>query len=188
MPNTKRADASAFAATTLPHLDDLFCTTVRLGYTQAAAEELIQEVYLQAQESSNRRDLAANCRACLFSILFYETKLHHRRLSKLTGKDDRLAPELSHNSTVSKPLRDAEMLAALDRLPLSEREAVLLADVQDFSIGEMAFILKTPEDAVRLHLSRGRKLLREEFDQNSDTRIRNKGSGVKRDEDGRSNL
>ncbi len=80
------------------------------------------------------------------------------------------------------------MLAAFERLPLSDREAVLLADVQDFSIGEVAFILKTPEDAVRLHLSRGRKLLREEFDQNSGTRIRNKGSGVKRDGDGRSNL
>lgn len=188
MPDTKEVDASDFAAKTLPHLGDLFCTAVRLGYTRSAAEELIQGVYLQAQKSSCCRRLTANCRACLFSILFHEIKLQHRRSSNLSGECDRRTPELSHNPTGSKQPRDAEMLAAFETLPLSDREAVLLADVQDFSIEEIAFILETQEDTVRLCLSRGRKLLREAFNRNSGTRIRNKGSGAERDEDGRSNL
>ncbi|MGI8657099.1 MAG: RNA polymerase sigma factor [Pyrinomonadaceae bacterium] len=178
-------------------MGDLFCTAVRLGYTRSAAEELIQGVYLHAQKSSCCRRLTANCRACLFSILFYEIKLQHRfyeiklqhrRSSNLSGECDRRTPELSHNPTGSKQPRDAEMLAAFETLPLSDREAVLLADVQDFSIEEIAFILETQEDTVRLCLSRGRKLLREAFNRNSGTRIRNNGSGVERDEDGRSNL
>ena len=59
-------------------------------------------------------------------------------------------------------VRDAvgELFARLDTLPPAQRAAVILRDVEDFSISEAATLLGVSEAAFKMRLSRARTSLR----------------------------
>ena len=67
-----------FEAQAVPHLGDLFRTALRMTGERAQAEDVIQEVYLQAWRSFDRFETGTNCRAWLYKILFHCVS-HHRR-------------------------------------------------------------------------------------------------------------
>ena len=54
---------------------------------------------------------------------------------------------------------DADLQAALDRLPAAYREAVWLRDVEEFAYAEIAEMLGVPMGTVMSRISRGRRLL-----------------------------
>jgi RNA polymerase sigma-70 factor (ECF subfamily) len=62
---------------------------------------------------------------------------------------------------------DADLQAALDRLPDAFRQAVWLRDVEEFSYAEIAEMLGVPIGTVMSRISRGRRQL---FDSLSETR------------------
>src|SRR5579884_2310098 len=67
-----------FESEAMPHLNDIFRTASRLLGDKARAEDVAQEVYLQAWKSFDRFEPGTNCRAWLFKILFHCVN-HHRR-------------------------------------------------------------------------------------------------------------
>jgi RNA polymerase sigma-70 factor (ECF subfamily) len=154
-----------FEAVALPHLNDLFRTARRLLGEQAAAEDVVQEVYLQAWKSFHRFERGTNCRAWLFTILFNAVHHYWRKSagSVASEGDEDLEEKLRYTPPVPETLTDEEVLAALDRIPPDFRAVVLLADVEEFSYKEVAGILKIPVGTVMSRLSRARKLLRDEL-------------------------
>src|SRR4051812_40227820 len=79
--DTKLADLSMperFEAEAMPHLNDLFRTATRMVGDKARAEDVVQEVFLQAWKSFARFETGTNCRAWLYKILFHCVN-HHRR-------------------------------------------------------------------------------------------------------------
>ena len=62
----------------MPHLNDLFRTATRMVGEKARAEDVVQEVYLQAWKSFNKFQTGTNCKAWLYKILFYSVN-HYRR-------------------------------------------------------------------------------------------------------------
>lgn len=156
--------AEAFESEAVPHLDDLFRTAVRLVAERAEAEDLVQEVYLQAWKSFDRYEPGTNCRAWLYKILFH--KLNHQRRNNSHGRwvqadDALLADTVACVPPVPHDLTDEEVVAALDGLQSGFREVVLLADVEEFSYKEIAGVLGIPIGTVMSRLSRGRRQLRE---------------------------
>ena len=161
----QKARSEEFEAVALPHLNDLFRTARRLLGEQAAAEDVVQEVYLQAWKSFHRFERGTNCRAWLFTILF-NTVRHYRRkqFRTVAGEgDEDLEEKLQYTPPVPETLMDEEVLAALERVPPDFRAVVLLADVEEFSYKEVAGVLKIPVGTVMSRLSRARKLLRDEL-------------------------
>ncbi len=156
-----------FEATAMPHFVDLYRTARLLAQNRAEAEDLVQEVYLQAWKSFHRFQMGTNCRAWLFKILFH--RLHHfrRRWAKASNVEPFAIPEDQENilATIPVPeeIRDEDVLSALAKIPSEFREAVLLADVQEFSYKEIAETMNLPLGTVMSRLSRGRKLLRQEL-------------------------
>lgn len=67
-----------FESEAMPHVNDLFRTATRILGDCARAEDVVQEVYLQAWKSYHRFEHGTNCRAWLFKILFHCIN-HHRR-------------------------------------------------------------------------------------------------------------
>jgi RNA polymerase sigma-70 factor (ECF subfamily) len=179
----RSASKEEFESAALPHLNDLYRTAARVIGNRTEAEDLVQEAYLQAWKSFHRFEPGTNCRAWLFKILFHVIQ-HHRRKwysSKLVQESDDilLQDTVQYEPPVPQHLSDEDVLAALERMPVLYREAVLLADVQEFSYKEVAATLGVPVGTVMSRLSRGRKLLRAELSEiASSYGIRDKGKSA----------
>ena len=75
---SKKPRIGEFEAAALPHMNDLYRTAARALGDGARADDVIQDVYLQAWKSFDKFEAGTNCRAWLFKILFH-TMNHYRR-------------------------------------------------------------------------------------------------------------
>ena len=158
--------AHRFESEAMPHLNDLFRTATRVLGERGRAEDVVQEVYLQAWKSFERFESGTNCRAWLYKILFHCVNHHRRkwfRFPLLKENEEFLEANLTYSPPVAEHLTDQEILAALDRIPADFRSMVLLVDVEEFAYKEAADILGIPIGTVMSRLSRGRRLLREQL-------------------------
>jgi len=162
-----KVQVEEFEAATMAHFPALYRTARLLAQEPAEAEDVVQEVYLEAWKSFHRFERGTNCRAWLFKILFH--RLHHFR--RRWAKAAKLEPfekaedqdSIMAEAPVPQEIRDEDVLKALGRVPIEFREVVLLADVQEFSYKEIAETKNLPLGTVMSRLSRGRKLLRQEL-------------------------
>jgi len=158
--------AHRFETEAMPHLNDIFRTATRVLGERGRAEDVVQEVYLQAWKSFDRFETGTNCRAWLFKILFHCVNHHRRkwfRFPLLKENEEFLEANLTYSPPVPDHLTDEEILAALENIPGDFRSVVLLVDVEEFAYKEAADILQIPIGTVMSRLSRGRKLLREQL-------------------------
>src|SRR5713101_3239292 len=151
-----------FDAEAMPHLNDIFRTASRMVGERARAEDVVQEVFLQAWKSFARFESGTNCRAWLYKILFHCVNHHRRkwfRFPLLKETEEFLEANMVASAEVPEKLSDREILRALDRVPADFRSVVMLVDVEEFAYKEAAEILSVPIGTVMSRLSRGRKLL-----------------------------
>ena len=157
-------NAERFEVEAMPHMTDIFRTATRVLGERSRAEDVVQEVYLQAWKSFHRFESGTNCRAWLFKILFHCVNHHRRkwfRFPLLKETEEFLETNLTFAPPIPEHLTDEELLQALDQIPADFRSVVLLVDVEEFSYKEAADILSVPIGTVMSRLSRGRKALRE---------------------------
>jgi len=155
-----------FELEAMPHLNDLFRTASRIVAERGNAEDVLQEVYLQAWKCFDRFEPGTNCRAWLYKILFHCASHHRRkwfRFPLLKETEEHIEANLAAPAAVSQHLTDGEVLAALDQIPAEFRSVVMLVDVEEFAYKEVAEILGIPIGTVMSRLSRGRGLLRKKL-------------------------
>jgi RNA polymerase sigma-70 factor (ECF subfamily) len=159
----QRSAENRFETEAMPHLNDIFRTALRVTGDRAAAEDVIQEVYLQAWRSFERFEEGTNCRAWLYKILFHCVSHQRRkwfRFPQLKETEEFLEANLTQPASVPQHLTDEEILSALDGIAQEFRSVVVLVDVEEFAYKEVAEILSIPIGTVMSRLSRGRALLR----------------------------
>ena len=152
-----------FEAEAMPHLNDIFRTALRVTGDRGAAEDVIQEVYLQAWRSFDRFEEGTNCRAWLYKILFHCVSHQRRkwfRFPQLKETGEFLEANLTQPDSVAQHVTDEDILAALDGIAQEFRSVVVLVDVEEFAYKEVAEILSIPIGTVMSRLSRGRAMLR----------------------------
>jgi len=155
-----------FEAEAMPHMADIFRTASRMLGDRARAEDVSQEVYLQAWKSFHRFEPGTNCRAWLFKILFHCVHHDRRRWFRfplLKETEEFLEANLVQPEPIPEQLTDGDIVAALDRLPADFKAVLLMVDVEEFAYKEAAEILSIPIGTVMSRLSRGRKLLRDQL-------------------------
>src|SRR3970040_474714 len=140
------------AAEALKHLDALYNLARWLTHDPVEAEDLLQETYLRALRGAHLFQPGTNLRAWLFQILrntlFPQYKRKGREPDVLDpGVLDAL-PTAGGATGAGEPLagpRDGtaglDLTAALNRLPEDYRSVVLLADLADLSMVEVARLL-----------------------------------------------
>ena len=119
-----------------PHFREIYRASVRLTRRPAEAEDLAQEVFLQAWKSFDRFERGTNCRAWLYRILW---NVDHQRMRKklpvTLGAEGEavLAETLAAEETTPTEIRDEEVAAALEALSEEHRRILLLSDVEEFT-------------------------------------------------------
>ena len=120
----QRSAENRFETEAMPHLNDIFRTALRVTGDRAAAEDVIQEVYLQAWRSFERFEEGTNCRAWLYKILFHCVSHQRRkwfRFPQLKETEEFLEANLTQPASVPQHLTDEEILSALDGISSSVR-------------------------------------------------------------------
>ena len=118
--STTRSSTDQFELEAMPHMNDLFRTATRLLGDRSRAEDVVQEVYLQAWKSYHRFEQGTNCRAWMYKILFHCVNHHRRkwfRFPLLRETEEFLEANLIQPPVIPGFLTDEDILAALDKIP-----------------------------------------------------------------------
>jgi RNA polymerase sigma-70 factor (ECF subfamily) len=122
-----------------------------------AAEDVAQEAYLRAFQSWDRFD-GADVRAWIYTIAlrlaFNEQRRHRRWLAAVRQVQPRRWADP----------RDPDLAAALGRLDVRTRSALLLTAIDGYTQREIAAMLGVPEGTVASWISRGRATLRADLE------------------------
>lgn len=126
------------------------------------ADDLVQDTVERAWRKLNQR--GGEMRPWLFSIMhnLHVDQLRRPGLALQELDDDALLPAPEH--TPGQSIAIGEMDAALARLPLGQREVILLVALEQMPYEQVAATLGIPVGTVMSRLSRGRDRLRELLD------------------------
>lgn len=139
----------------------------RLLGDHEAAEDLVQDVFVSLPTAARRFRGDCTLRTFLVSIAVNRSKNHVRAAARRRAALARLAREPmtaeveSPQRTLERQELGARLMNALDELPLEQRVAVVLSDVEERTSAEIATITAVPEATVRTRLFHGRRKLRE---------------------------
>lgn len=173
-------DQSAFDSLVRAHEDRVFSICLRVMTNREAALDATQETFLTLYRKADRfKGTAA------FSTWLYRVAVNtcYDQLRKEKRRHTERLPE--HHDPVDTRANDPfasievrpELEAALERLPEEFRSAVILSDVEDLAIAEIAEILQIPPGTAKSRVFRGRRLLAET--------LRNQGAMPRRQRDDR---
>ncbi|HEY2961300.1 MAG TPA: sigma-70 family RNA polymerase sigma factor [Pyrinomonadaceae bacterium] len=160
---------SVFAAAALEHIDALYGYAMTLTRDRTEAEDLVQETYLRAVRAANQPAADGNLKAWLFVIMrnTWLNVLRHKHNGQRIFEPENDEPGTA-NDTSSNPhvvylrkLEQQQVREAIDELPDSYREIVVLRDIEGFSYQEIATVLNCPAGTVMSRLGRARGKLRE---------------------------
>ena len=174
-PDLKR---EGFADEALPWLDTIYPFALRLTRgDQDAADDLVQETFMNAYRSWHTFERGSNARSWLFTICRNAfLKGRHRSGAKREVPASQLGTNEEKGLGIGPAFGDEpmdpegaffhetlddEVVQAIDALPEEFREVLVLSDLGDLTYGEIARVLDVPNGTVKSRLFRGRRLLQE---------------------------
>jgi len=172
-PDDVRTPDERFRDEALPQLDAVARYAVSLTRDESDADDLVQETFLRAFRAWNQFIVGSDCRAWLFAICrntyLRSSKREQRVIPCEDAELEALGAAAIHASAQQDGLEDMfarhDLLAAIqravDELPETFREAVVLVDLEEQSYQHTANVLGIPVGTVRSRLFRGRRLLQE---------------------------
>ena len=124
------------------------------------ADDLVQDTLERALAKSALWRGVSDMRAWLFSMMhnLHVDGIRRPRLHTVVLDDD--TPEVPVAPTQAERLEVLDLQAALERLPVEQREIILLVALEDMSYADIAATLGIPIGSVMSRLSRGRDRLR----------------------------
>ena len=124
------------------------------------ADDLVQDTLERALTRAALWQGVADMRAWLFGVMhnLHVDGVRRPKLHTVVLDDD--TPEHPVAAAQGERLAVLDLQAALERLPVEQREIILLVALEDMSYAEVAVTLGIPVGSVMSRLSRGRERLR----------------------------
>jgi RNA polymerase sigma-70 factor, ECF subfamily len=142
-------------------LDYVHRTLRRLGTSPSEVDDLAQEVFLALHGCWTAYDPSRPLRPYLFGIAFRIAAAHHRKRNRevtfeiVEVSDAGPGPD---DALVTKQAR-ALVLAALERIPFPRRAVLVMHDIDDVPVEDVAAALGIPRFTVYSRLRKGRREL-----------------------------
>jgi RNA polymerase sigma-70 factor (ECF subfamily) len=142
----------------------------RLVGDPTAAEDLVHEVFVSLPRAIRGYRGEASLRTFLISIAVNHARHHVRAAARRRAAMDRLGREpTGHAADPEAEARRHELAdalsRALDSLPLDQRIAFVLCEVEERSSHEAASLVGVPEGTIRTRLFHARRKLRDALEQ-----------------------
>jgi RNA polymerase sigma-70 factor (ECF subfamily) len=138
----------------------------RLVGDAAAAEDLVHDVFVAAAHAMQHYRGEATVRTFLLSIAVHVARKHVRAAARRraaierAGAEGRAPAPTPEDSTQRRELAEA-LHGALDALPIEQRVAFVLLEIEERSCDEAARIADVPESTMRTRLFHAKRRLRE---------------------------
>jgi RNA polymerase sigma-70 factor, ECF subfamily len=172
-----RGDAAAFETLYGRHKGPLFGFVLRSARTRGDAEELFQDVWMRAIEARTRYQPTAKFSTWLYTIAHHRLIDHWRArglsLVSLDANEGDDGPAIDppgppsaepHEIALAVESRD-RIVAAIEALPLAQREAFLLHAEGGLSVAEIAQATGTNVEAAKSRLRYAMNKLHEAIDE-----------------------
>lgn len=152
---------AAFAKLVNHHQQAVRAFLRRLSGNWAEADDLAQEVFLDAWLHINRYQVAHEFRVWLCGIAYRKFLASRRSLWRRLKREGAIEVDESSNDSVRD--RDAylDLRKAMAAFPIEQRAVLALCVAADWSHSEAAEILGLPLGTVKSHIQRGRMQLLE---------------------------
>ena len=149
---------------------DVYRFAFAMAKSRSFAQDVMQEVFLNVLENASRFDAAkGTVRAWLFGCARYVT-LDRLRLERRWTDD--MPPDgvaFDSDERLFADQRTERLHAAIARLPVEYREALVLCELHELSYAETAAVLGCPVGTVRSRLHRARVALTAMLDESERT-------------------
>lgn len=153
-----------------PVHDQARLTARRLCRSSAEGDDLFQDVVIRAYRKLPSLRDESRFRQWFYAVLLSQHRTRSRRVfwRRLLPLEEQMShgrEPVSEDGTLweAERLQASRVSCALARLPSVQREAVVLFDIEGFSIEEVAAMQEVTTSAVKSRLARGRKRLRAHY-------------------------
>lgn len=136
---------------------NLFAAAFNMCRNAADADDIVQETFLQYYMAKKEFDNEQHIRAWLFRVAVNKAK----NVNRSFWKQHKLPLEEYMETLVFESPKEEVLFETVMRLPEKYRIIIHLFYYEDYTVREIAGVLKLTEGNVKVRLSRGRKLLRE---------------------------
>lgn len=134
----------------------------RCGYDKAAAEDLMQQAYIEILSGNARFDNKSALRTFMFGVVQNLARMHFRqlatrlRLLKTYAGDpaDQIDPGKDHDDHDYR-----EIWQAVEKLPQRQRDITELVFCRDMTIEEASSVMGVTLGTARVHYDRAKKAL-----------------------------
>jgi RNA polymerase sigma-70 factor (ECF subfamily) len=158
--STKLADNACLQAYQR-ELDYLMRTLQRLGVPSADLEDLAHEVFLVLRQTWHAYDPARAFKPYLFGIAFRLASSHRRRHWREVADASTDAPDVAPSAERALEAEQARalVLSALQRIPLERRVVLILHELDEVPMREVAATLSIPLFTAYSRLRKARREL-----------------------------
>lgn len=155
-----------FLKLVMPFKDKIFRLSKRLLVSKEEAEDATQEILLKLWNNNKKIENYKNVEA--FSMTMTKNLCFDRLKSKQAQNLKIVHSNYQdHNVSLHKQIENKDSVhwvsKIMDELPEQQKIIVQLRDIEEYDFDEIAEVLEMNETAVRVALSRARKIIREKL-------------------------
>ena len=161
-----RADEETLAALVSQYAGTLYRVAFSVLRNPSDAEDAVQETFLRVLRHRDTLDEVRDWRVWLIRIVWNIVLDRKRRAKTRPETDDvaELARVLPSNGVTAEQIASAaqhhaHVLACIEKLPLKERQVLMLSAFEELNSVEIASVLGITESSVRSRLFRARNLM-----------------------------
>lgn len=151
------------------HIPAMRAFAMSLTRNSATADDMVQDTLVKAWTNIDKFTPGTNLRAWLFTILrntFYSSR---RKLNReVADVDGAFTGRLSEKPAHDGMLQMRDFRTAFAKLPIEQREALMLVGAQGFSYEEAALTCEVAVGTIKSRVNRGRVRLGELLNLNDD--------------------
>jgi RNA polymerase sigma-70 factor, ECF subfamily len=148
-------DSYAFEQLLIRHSDRLYRTAYLYVKNREDALDVVQETAYKAFSSITQLKNEKFFITWITKILIHSAYDVNKNRTKEIASEKELVSLFSDQNE-----QKLDLIEAIEKLPLTYKESIILFYYYDMSLQEIALILETPINTVKTHLNRGKKQLR----------------------------